>query len=125
MSTLMSGAKRAELGNGQVVYVRRMRNSEIAKVANAAGEVNGRGMLAVQTLMGELTMRLCIVGADNLKDAATGEPVAFKTERHPVLGVIASTAVYDALDGEGMKAVQDAMGESEKAKEASDDAGKP
>lgn len=121
MSTLMSGAKRVELAGGGAAYVRRLRNSEISKVANAAGEVSARGQLAVQTLMGELTLRLCLVGAEGLKDQATGQDVEFKTDRHPVLGPIAAVAVYDALDSKGMESISVAMGD----KEEEDKAGKP
>ncbi len=79
-----------------VVKVRRITNSTALAIARAAGLRDGD--TASRELEASLRIRYAIVQAERLTDAATLEPVEFKTENHPTLGAIASIAVYDALD---------------------------
>jgi len=89
-----------------VVSVRRIRDSERNRIAQAAGYVAGQTHTAM--MFGELLLRSAIVGAERMTDADDGTAVPFKTVSHPALGQIAAAEIYNALGEEDVSLITDA-----------------
>lgn len=109
--TIPTGERRevVKLDCGGVVHVRRIRRSlknDIARVAGLSFDV------ASSQAFGELIIRAAVVGAENLSDCETNASVPFKTERHGVLGEIATRTVYDALTDDDVVRIFKAAGGS-------------
>ena len=102
--------KTFELGEGKSITVRRLRNSELRKLAEAVGPVRvAAGKEAAQMFTAELGLRLAIT-------ARVGIPGA--PEDHPTLGKIMPESVYDEVPRDMIvDVVTHALGESEKEKE--------
>ncbi len=83
---------RAREGSTPVVSVRRVGKSEQADVLLALPAA--RAGVEMKSL--EFVTRLALVGADGLVDG--GAAVAFGTVRHPQLGEMAATEIWEALD---------------------------
>lgn len=89
------------------LYVRRTKPTTQLRVAETVGLREGDE--AAKMKMGFLLMRMAIVGAEDLTDCQTLEPVKFETARNGGLGVMATEKVIDALGSMDIKLVQLAM----------------
>lgn len=92
-----------KLACGGTAYVRRASRSDLSDLATAAGLTMD---VCSQVRMAELSCRFALVGTDNLADMEEdGASVEFTTERHSLLGLIATRAVYNALTSEDVDAI--------------------
>lgn len=90
-------------GGKGALLIRRAKKTDVAEIMRVAGLTAGDTASDMRFTM--MMFRWAVVDAQGVIDAETGEAAECGPVRHPVLGMIANEAVYNAVTNEVVLAV--------------------